>query len=55
MDGTRLRLGLMLSLQTVHNAIRQCVRVVNHGLLAFQSFQYIINLIHILMLSVVYV
>ena len=36
--------------QTVHNTIRQCIRVVNHGLLAFQLFQYVVYLIHILML-----
>ena len=50
MDGASLCLNLGQILQTVHDAIRQCIGVVNHGLLAFQLFQYVVYLIHILML-----
>ena len=52
MDGASLGLHgtFVLVWQTVHDAVRQCIGVVNHGLLAFQLFQYVVYLIHILML-----
>ena len=40
--------------QTVHDAIRQFVGGAYHGLLTFQAFQYVVYLIHILILSGVF-